>query len=86
MGPCDWEHLPTSVGPIHIAQSQIVSSPMITQRSSTYLRNRHPREWHKNNLYWSFDDTRHKIRCAYYVKRDPIFRDMFGKLAAYAGK
>ena len=29
---------------------------------------------------WSFDNTRHMIRSASYVHRDPIFRDMFTKM------
>lgn len=30
---------------------------------------------------WSFDESRHLIRSAIYVKRDPIFADLFRKLA-----
>ena len=30
---------------------------------------------------WSFDDSRHFIRSVYHVHRDPIFRDVFTKLA-----
>lgn len=33
---------------------------------------------------WSFDHSRHFIRYANYVRRDPIFRDLFAKLAARA--
>ena len=33
---------------------------------------------------WSFDRRRHPIRCASFVHRDPIFRDLFRKLAAAA--
>ncbi len=33
---------------------------------------------------WSFDNSRHFIRCANYVRRDPIFRDLFTKLEARA--
>ena len=32
-------------------------------------------------LTWSFDNARHFIRCANYVRRDPIFGDLFTKLA-----
>lgn len=35
-----------------------------------------------NEGTWSFDRTRHAIRCAYYVHRDPIFRDLVAKLPA----
>ncbi len=33
---------------------------------------------------WSFDKSRHLIRSAFYVHRDPIFRDLFTKLAQHA--
>lgn len=33
---------------------------------------------------WSFDDRRHLIRSAWHVHRDPIFRDLFTKLARFA--
>lgn len=33
---------------------------------------------------WSHDSTRHLIRAAYYINRDPIFRDLFEKLAAWS--
>ena len=33
---------------------------------------------------WSVDRRRHPIRCASFVHRDPIFRDLFRKLAAAA--
>jgi len=33
-------------------------------------------------VIWSVDRRRHPIRCASFVHRDPIFRDLFGKLAA----
>jgi hypothetical protein len=35
---------------------------------------------------WSFDDSRHLIRSANMVHRDPIFKDLFGKLASYPFK
>ncbi len=33
---------------------------------------------------WSFDNSRHLIRAAYHVHRDPIFRDVFSKLDHFA--
>ncbi|HHE70694.1 MAG TPA: nucleoside hydrolase [Chloroflexi bacterium] len=33
---------------------------------------------------WSFDRSRHLIRSAFHVHRDPIFRDLFTKLAQHA--
>ncbi len=30
---------------------------------------------------WSFDRSRHFIRTAYFVHRDPIFADLFAKLS-----
>ena len=38
-----------------------------------------------DNLTWSVDHSRHLIRCANYIRRDPIFRDLFAKLASAAG-
>jgi inosine-uridine nucleoside N-ribohydrolase len=35
---------------------------------------------------WSFDNSRHLIRSAHHVHRDPIFRDLFAKLNAHARK
>ena len=64
--------------------SNIVSSPIITQRDARDLRNLHPREWRTDSLMWGFDHSRHPIRCAHYVKRDPIFRDLFTKLDQWA--
>ena len=60
--------------------SNIVSSPIITQRTPDEVRNPDPMAWVNHPLTWSFDHSRHQIRCAYYVKRDPIFRDLFTKL------
>jgi len=37
-----------------------------------------------DELTWSFDNKRHLIRSATFVHRDPIFRDLFSKLAAQA--
>lgn len=60
--------------------SNIVSSPIITQRASTDMINHDPMDWTKHPLTWSFDHSRHHIRCAFYVNRDPIFKDLFYKL------
>lgn len=64
--------------------SQIVSSPMITQRSNEEPKPESPYPWSKYQLTWSFDHSRHQIRCAYFVERDPIFRDLFMKLDQWA--
>ncbi|MFT5195873.1 MAG: purine nucleosidase [Cellvibrionaceae bacterium] len=60
--------------------SNIISSPIISQRTAMTLPTHDSEMWWKNQLTWSFDDSRHLIRSAYYVDRDPIFRDMFTKL------
>ena len=60
--------------------SHIVSSPIITQRTPADIQNQNPMAWVNHQLTWSFDHSRHQIRCAYYVERDPIFRDLFTKL------
>lgn len=36
-----------------------------------------------DNLTWSFDDTRHKIRIIDYIERDPLFVDLFTKILEY---
>jgi len=64
--------------------SNIVSSPIIAQRTAGAVRIQDPNIWQKWPLTWSFDHSRHQIRCAYYVERDPIFRDLFTKLAGWA--
>ena len=65
--------------------SNIVSSPIIAQRTSGEVSsNVGSKAWSENSLVWSFDDSRHPIRCAYYVERDPIFRDLFSKLDGWA--
>jgi len=64
--------------------SQIVSSPIITQRTAVSTYNQDQNDWYKNPLTWSFDDSRHHIRYAYYVERDPIFRDLFTKLDSWS--
>lgn len=38
-----------------------------------------------DQVTWSVDRSRHLIRCANYVRRDPILRDFFAKLAQFAG-
>ena len=60
--------------------SNIVSSPIISQRDSVDVHTLDPMAWINHPLTWSFDHSRHQIRCAYYVDRDPIFRDFFTKL------
>lgn len=37
-----------------------------------------------DQLTWSIDQSRHLIRSAYYLDRDPIFRDLFTRLEAWA--
>lgn len=64
--------------------SNIVSSPIITQRTPMDVRSQNPKSWSTHPLTWSFDHSRHQIRCAYYVNRDPIFRDLFSKLDGWA--
>ena len=34
---------------------------------------------------WGVDRRHHLIRCASFVRRDPIFRDLFRKLATASG-
>jgi len=57
-----------------------ISSPIIAQRPPVNKPGPNPYPWEKQQLSWSFDHSRHPIRCAYYVDRDPIFRDLFTKL------
>ena len=64
--------------------SNIVSSPIISQQTAGDVVNHEPDDWLKHQLTWSFDHSRHHIRCAYYVQRDPIFRDLFTKLDDWA--
>jgi len=64
--------------------SQIVASPIVTQRTAGNIQVQEPSVWEKQLLTWSFDQSRHQIRCAYYVHRDPIFRDLFTKLESWA--
>ena len=39
-----------------------------------------------DGITWSLDRSRHIIRYANYVRRDPIFKDFFVKLADFAGR
>ena len=65
-------------------KTNIVASPIISQGTAGDVFNHNSDSWIKHPLSWSFDDGRHKIRCAYYVERDPIFRDLFTKLEQWA--
>ena len=38
-----------------------------------------------DQVTWSVDRSRHFVRVANFVHRDPIFRDMFGKIRAHGG-
>jgi inosine-uridine nucleoside N-ribohydrolase len=39
-----------------------------------------------DNMTWSVDHSRHLIRYATFIQRDPIFRDLFAKLASASGR
>ena len=64
--------------------SNIVSSPIISQQTTGDVLTQDQNGWHKHPLVWSFDHSRHPIRCAYHLKRNPIFRDLFKKLEGWA--
>ncbi len=64
--------------------SNIVSSPIIAQGTTFDVRNQVPMSRTQHSLTWSFDHSRHQIRSAYYVQRDPIFKDLFAKLERFA--
>ena len=64
--------------------SNIVASPIIAQRETGKVEMDVRTIWRERPLIWAFDSSRHPIRCAYYVERDPIFRDLFSKLAEWA--
>ena len=64
--------------------SNIVSSPIIAQQTPMDVLNRTSRDWLTHPIMWAFDNSRHHIRCAYHVKRDPIFKDLFTKLDGWA--
>lgn len=66
--------------------SFITSSPMVAQQPPAIEPGKNPYPWEKYHLTWSFDQSRHSIRCAYYLERDPIFRDLFTKLALFADR
>lgn len=64
--------------------SHIVPSPIIAQREDGRISVTDSAIWSQKPLTWSFDQSRHLIRCAYHVERDPIFRDLFTKLDRWA--
>jgi len=64
--------------------SFITSSPMVAQQPPVVEPGQNPYPWEKYLLTWSFDHSRHHIRCAYYVERDPIFQNLFTKLERFA--
>jgi hypothetical protein len=64
--------------------SFITSSPMVAQQPPANEPGENPYPWEELHLTWSFDHSRHSIRCAYYLERDPIFRDLFRKLERFA--
>jgi hypothetical protein len=66
--------------------SNIIPSPMIAQQPSDYKPGKNHYSENNHWLTWSFDHSRHPIRCAYYVDRDPIFRDLFTKLERFANR
>jgi hypothetical protein len=37
-----------------------------------------------DQVTWSFDNQRHLIKYAWYIHRDPIFRDLFEKLEIHS--
>jgi inosine-uridine nucleoside N-ribohydrolase len=39
-----------------------------------------------DQVTWSVDHSRHLMRCAIYIHRDPIFRDLFAKLASASSR
>jgi hypothetical protein len=57
---------------------------IVVQRTAYDVRGQDPNPNSKHLLTWSFDHSRDQIRCAYYVARDPIFRDSFTKLEDWA--
>ena len=64
--------------------TSIISSPVVAQRPPAKEPGQNPYPWEKQQLTWSVDHSRHPIRCAYYVERDPIFQDLFKKLGRFA--
>lgn len=63
--------------------SYLTSSPMIARQPPEKEPGpkRYPKELH--HLTWSFDNSRYAIRYAYYVHRDPVFKDFFSKLSRF---
>ena len=39
-----------------------------------------------DNFTWSFDSSRHLIRVADYIHRDPVFHDLFTKVRLFSGQ
>lgn len=64
--------------------STLVPSPVIAQREPVDALRDAQTVQKQRLLTWSFDHTRHLIRCAYYAERDPILRDLFVKLERWA--
>ena len=64
--------------------SYITSCPMVAVQPPIKEPGPNPYPRDKHQLTWSFDHSRHSIRYAYYVQRDPIFRDLFSKLERFA--
>jgi purine nucleosidase len=64
--------------------SYITSSPMVAMQPPKKKPGPNPYPKEKYILSWSFDHTRHAIRYAYYVERDPVFKDFFTKLDRFA--
>ena len=64
--------------------SSIIPSPMITQKPAVNIYGRDPEKVNKHSMTWSFDHSRHLIRCVNHVERDPIFRDLFAKLQRWS--
>jgi len=61
----------------------ITASPMIAQQPPEKEPGPNPYPKEKYYLTWSFDNSRHPIRYAYYVQRDPIYHDLFNKLERF---
>ena len=58
----------------------MTASPMVAQQPPEKEPGPNPYPKEKYYLTWSFDNSRHPIRYAYYVHRDPIYQDLFKKL------
>ena len=66
------------------APSYMIPSPIIAQRNSSDIGLAGDPNWHNGHLVWATDPSRHPIRYAYHLERDPIFRDLFTKLDKFA--